>query len=86
MVDLTPPTEGHVTDGQDKNDDVMFSSQAAMFAAHWDNFTDPESGIENYEVLLSFLRKTMFNRSIYAVFAIKGNIGCQRRSEGVVFA
>ena len=50
MVDLTPPTEGFVTDGQDKNDDVMFSSQAAMFAAHWDNFTDLESGIENYEV------------------------------------
>ena len=50
MVDLTPPTEGYVTDGQDKNDDVMFSSQAAMFTAHWDNFTDPESGIDNYEV------------------------------------
>ena len=49
-VDLTEPNAGRVTDGQDKNDDVMFSSQAAMFAAHWDNFTDPESGIESYEV------------------------------------
>ena len=54
-VDITPPTEGYVTDGQDKNDDVMFSSQQASFAAHWDNFTDAESGVEGYEVRLKIL-------------------------------
>ena len=52
MVDLTEPFIGYVTDGQVKEDDIMFSSQAAMFAAHWDNFTDPQSGIDSYEVYL----------------------------------
>ncbi|XP_078658229.1 uncharacterized protein LOC144903712 [Branchiostoma floridae x Branchiostoma belcheri] len=50
LYDATPPEEGWVNDGLDPNHDVTYSSETATVSANWDNFTDPESHIADYEI------------------------------------
>ncbi|XP_070204336.1 uncharacterized protein [Littorina saxatilis] len=48
LVDLTPPIAGRVVDGDDINNDVDYTSEAASIAAAWEGFSDPETGIDSY--------------------------------------
>lgn len=50
IVDITPPVPGYAVDGSDLSKDISFSSETATKLVTWDNFTDPESGIEKYSV------------------------------------
>ncbi|XP_038062441.1 uncharacterized protein LOC119732930 [Patiria miniata] len=50
-VDLTPPIQGSVYDGLLPGPtDLDFSSEPATVEAQWKGFSDPESGIEDYQV------------------------------------
>ncbi|XP_033637389.1 uncharacterized protein LOC117298318 isoform X2 [Asterias rubens] len=50
-VDLTPPVQGSVYDGLLPGPtDLEFSSKPATVSAQWQGFSDPESGIEDYQV------------------------------------
>ncbi|XP_078620549.1 uncharacterized protein LOC144887293 isoform X2 [Branchiostoma floridae x Branchiostoma japonicum] len=55
MVDLTPPKGGYLEDGENPGEDLVFSSNPATVSAHWGNFSDPESGIQDYTIAV--LRK-----------------------------
>ena len=50
LVDITPPIPGFTVDGLDLTEDISFSSETATKSVSWDNFTDPESGIDRYQV------------------------------------
>ena len=50
LVDITPPLPGWVNDGVEPLRDVQYSAESATKRCNWNNFTDPESGIEKYEV------------------------------------
>ena len=50
LVDTTPPVAGWIHDGDDRTEDMKYSSQTATIKAVWDNFTDPESKIAHYTV------------------------------------
>ncbi|XP_022102001.1 uncharacterized protein LOC110985344 [Acanthaster planci] len=50
-VDLTPPIQGSVYDGLLPGPtDLEFSSKPATVEAQWEGFSDPDSGIEDYQV------------------------------------
>ena len=52
-VDLTPPVQGSVYDGLFPGPaDLEFSSKPATVSAQWQGFSDPESGIEDYQVTI----------------------------------
>ncbi|XP_061168901.1 uncharacterized protein LOC133178169 [Saccostrea echinata] len=50
LIDTTPPLSGYAVDGPDLSEDISFSSETATKFVTWDNFSDPESGIEKYAV------------------------------------
>ncbi|XP_061188852.1 uncharacterized protein LOC133197029 [Saccostrea echinata] len=50
LVDKTPPVPGYAVDGPTLLEDTSFSSETATKSVTWENFTDPESGIEKYYV------------------------------------
>ncbi|XP_062588035.1 uncharacterized protein LOC134249704 [Saccostrea cucullata] len=50
LVDKTPPLPGFAVDGPSLLKDTSFSSETATKSVTWENFTDPESGIEKYYV------------------------------------
>ncbi|KAK3609657.1 hypothetical protein CHS0354_035942 [Potamilus streckersoni] len=51
LVDLTPPVEGQVVDGELLDfQDLDFSSSKVTVAVQWRDFRDPESHIRHYEV------------------------------------
>ncbi|XP_061168902.1 uncharacterized protein LOC133178171 [Saccostrea echinata] len=50
LVDTTPPLSSYAVDGPDLSEDISFSSETATKIVTWDNFTDPESGVEKYTV------------------------------------
>lgn len=50
LVDTTPPIPGYAVDGSNLKKDLVFSSKTATKTVSWNNFTDPESGIDNYVV------------------------------------
>lgn len=50
LVDTTSPIPGYALDGSNLKKDLIFSSETATKTVSWDNFTDPESGIDNYVV------------------------------------
>ncbi|KAL3873866.1 hypothetical protein ACJMK2_036950, partial [Sinanodonta woodiana] len=50
-VDLTPPVEGQVVDGNISNfQDLEFSASRSTVKLQWRNYYDPESDIKHYEV------------------------------------
>ncbi|XP_046375524.2 uncharacterized protein LOC124148470 [Haliotis rufescens] len=52
LVDTTPPLLGYVFDGADLLRDVEFSSETATIASSWANFTDPESHVPEYTMMV----------------------------------
>ncbi|XP_046568758.1 uncharacterized protein LOC124277142 [Haliotis rubra] len=52
LVDITPPLLGFVQDGPDIVNDVEFSSQTATIESAWANFTDPESHVQEYTMMV----------------------------------
>lgn len=50
LVDTTPPIPGYAVDGSNLKKDLVFSSEISTKIVSWNNFTDPESGIDNYVV------------------------------------
>lgn len=48
LVDITLPVSGVVMDGPDIRGDIAFTSNTAVVASSWTNFSDPESGIAFY--------------------------------------
>ncbi|XP_062598765.1 uncharacterized protein LOC134260192, partial [Saccostrea cucullata] len=50
LVDMTKPNAGWVNDGDDPEKDQVFSSESALIAARWGNFSDEESEINHYVV------------------------------------
>ncbi|XP_046580894.1 uncharacterized protein LOC124288421 [Haliotis rubra] len=52
LVDITPPLLGYVQDGADIANDVEFSSQIATIESTWANFTDPESHVQEYTMVV----------------------------------
>ena len=52
LVDITPPEAGTVHDGENKGQDMSFSSATATKQCYWDGFSDPESDVTNYDVSL----------------------------------
>ena len=52
-VDMTDPVPGVVTDGQEEDNDISFSSDTASCYSHWRNFTDIESNIDMYKVTVN---------------------------------
>ncbi|XP_038050728.1 uncharacterized protein LOC119723897 [Patiria miniata] len=52
-VDLTPPLQGSVYDGLLPGPtDLEFSSKPATVEAQWQGFSDPDSGIDDYQVTI----------------------------------
>ncbi|XP_022100338.1 uncharacterized protein LOC110984441 [Acanthaster planci] len=53
-VDLTPPMQGNVWDSSlaGTTDDLDFSSRPATVEAQWHGFSDPESGIKDYQITI----------------------------------
>ncbi|CAH1783352.1 unnamed protein product, partial [Owenia fusiformis] len=52
LVDTTPPISGIVTVGPKNDLGVMFADQTDRLTVSWQNYTDPDSNIENYRVTL----------------------------------
>ena len=51
MIDLTPPVEGTVIDGdKDGFTDLAYSASTARVSLQWQGFFDPESGIDSFSV------------------------------------
>nr|XP_006817933.1 PREDICTED: uncharacterized protein LOC100377080 [Saccoglossus kowalevskii] len=50
LYDATPPIEGELRDGLDPNIDMSYSSELATVSANWNGYSDPESGIGEYDV------------------------------------
>ena len=51
MIDLTPPVEGTVIDGDTEDFvDQEYSASSARVSLQWKDFYDPESGILSYSV------------------------------------
>ncbi|XP_048251916.1 uncharacterized protein LOC124135018 [Haliotis rufescens] len=50
LVDTTDPVKGWITDGDNKTQDVTYTSEQALIQAVWGGFSDAESGIVKYEV------------------------------------
>ena len=51
MIDLTPPVEGTVIDGNIEGFvDLEYSASTARVSLQWKDFHDPESGILTYSV------------------------------------
>ena len=54
LIDSTPPNIGVVYDGLSPGIDLEFSSDAFTAQAHWINFTDDESSISHYVILVFY--------------------------------
>ena len=50
MIDVTPPTSGQVSDGDNVTDDVDYTSEAASVTSSWRDFHDWESGVQEYSM------------------------------------
>ncbi|XP_070572594.1 uncharacterized protein [Ptychodera flava] len=50
LFDATAPVEGELRDGLDPSVDMKYSSETATVSANWNGYTDPESGILQYDV------------------------------------
>ncbi|XP_070573761.1 uncharacterized protein [Ptychodera flava] len=50
LYDETPPEAGWIKDGEDTEKDMIYSPLASTVSANWDDFSDPESGIDNYVI------------------------------------
>ncbi|XP_070573675.1 uncharacterized protein [Ptychodera flava] len=50
LYDETPPESGWIKDGEDTEKDMIYSPLASTVSANWDDFSDPESGIDNYVI------------------------------------
>ncbi|XP_070573748.1 uncharacterized protein [Ptychodera flava] len=48
LVDTTPPVEGWIIDGLQREYDMIYSPVATTVSASWDDFADPESNIKEY--------------------------------------
>ena len=55
-IDLTKPLDGIVYDGETPGVELEFTSSNSSLCAHWEGFSDPDSGIKSYE--LSFRNST----------------------------
>ncbi|KAK7496755.1 hypothetical protein BaRGS_00011964, partial [Batillaria attramentaria] len=53
LVDVTPPIPGNVSDGDDINNDIDFTSETATITTTWSDFRDPESGLTPYSLSVS---------------------------------
>ncbi|XP_070573688.1 uncharacterized protein [Ptychodera flava] len=69
LFDATAPVEGELRDGLDPSVDMKYSSETATVSANWNGYTDPESGILQYDV------------SVYRHSAQQGNGTENRTSE-----
>ncbi|XP_078695732.1 uncharacterized protein LOC144924477 [Branchiostoma floridae x Branchiostoma belcheri] len=49
-VDVTPPSDGSVWIGASKNSPVSYSDRTDELHVSWADFSDPESGIDHYEI------------------------------------
>ncbi|XP_033105583.1 uncharacterized protein LOC117107873 isoform X2 [Anneissia japonica] len=59
LIDKTPPVEGELLDGILANNiDLQYSSAPATVSGQWQNFTDPESGIDDF-VISVYCRHTL---------------------------
>ena len=54
LVDLTPPDAGSIYDGLVTGIDLQYSSNAFSVQANWINFTDDESGISRYIIIVFY--------------------------------
>ena len=52
LVDLTNPIGGYVIDGLEIDGVIYYTSNPTMVQAVWGNFSDPESGIVEYNVTI----------------------------------
>ncbi|KAK7496779.1 hypothetical protein BaRGS_00011988 [Batillaria attramentaria] len=50
LIDVTPPIPGTVSDGDDVNNDINFTSKTATITTTWSDFQDPESGLTPYSL------------------------------------
>ncbi|XP_033121447.1 uncharacterized protein LOC117120538 [Anneissia japonica] len=68
LIDITPPNEGDLLDGiLFGNRDIQYSSSPATVSGQWYNFTDPESGIDNFLISV-YCRHTLSEK--FAEFEI----------------
>ncbi|KAI6655616.1 hypothetical protein LOD99_2114 [Oopsacas minuta] len=52
LVDLTNPIGGYVLDGLEITNTIHYTSNPTLVQAVWGNFSDPESGISQYNVTI----------------------------------
>ncbi|XP_011270282.1 hypothetical protein CAOG_08671, partial [Capsaspora owczarzaki ATCC 30864] len=52
LIDSTPPIPGNVNDGGTLFVDVAYQKSTTEITFNWDSFTDPESGISGYYLVL----------------------------------
>lgn len=61
LVDITPPFPGKVDDRSvvpDFTDDIDYTSETATILASWQDFYDPESGIDHYDINVEINNET----------------------------
>ena len=58
-VDTTPPVKGWIKDGDTPDVDILYTSDPATVATHWDGFSDPESQLKDFELEVYRKRKGM---------------------------
>ena len=57
-VDITPPLPGLVIDGDFAEVDYLYGDDDVT--ARWFNFSDPESGVQSYEVAVCDMRNSSY--------------------------
>lgn len=61
LVDITPPIPGKVDDRSvisNFTDDIDYTSETATVLASWQDFYDPESGIDHYDINIEINNET----------------------------
>ncbi|XP_038050876.1 uncharacterized protein LOC119724026 [Patiria miniata] len=80
IVDLTPPIQGDVYDGLlPAPNDLAFSSRPATVGSHWQGFSDPDSGIEDYQVTV-YCKHTESGTSDFEVIHGADSVGSETTS------